>query len=432
MPIKPHIQQVSLIKDSDAMRRGLAPGDLVDRLASRFDTIEKDIAAFLPEDRRFERLRRDAEALSNHFPQPATRPPLFGALLGVKDIFHCDGFETKAGTAVPLELFAGSEAAVVTRLKRAGALVVGKTVTTEFAYFEPGPTRNPHNLGHTPGGSSSGSAAAVAAGLSHCAIGTQTVGSVIRPAAYCGIVGYKPSFGRVDTAGLVSFSHSADHVGFFTQDVADMRLLAAVSMEDWDSTADDTGQLVLGVPDGAYLQQSTALDAFEAQMLRFSDVGYPIKRVKALDDIAVVDAYHQAMIAAELAIQHEDWFEEHRSLYRPRTAELIRFGRTVSTDHLQEAREHRLRFREQLHGVMSEHGIDLWICPAAPDVAPAGIGATGDPKMNMPWTHAGLPAITIPAGKGEFDLPLGLQLLGKFGMDEALLRCARDMERHFR
>ena len=432
MPIKPHIQQVSLIKDSDAMRRGLAPGDLVDRLASRFDTIEKDIAAFLPEDRRFERLRRDAEALSNHYPQLATRPPLFGALLGVKDIFHCDGFETRAGTAVPSELFAGSEAAVVTRLKRAGALVVGKTVTTEFAYFEPGPTRNPHNLGHTPGGSSSGSAAAVAAGLLHCAIGTQTVGSVIRPAAYCGIVGYKPSFGRVATAGLVSFSHSADHVGFFTQDAADMRLLAAVSMEDWDSTADDTGQPVLGVPDGAYLQQSTALDAFEAQMSRLSDAGYPIKRIKALDDFAEVDAYHQAMIAAELAIQHEDWFEEHRSQYRPRTAELIRFGRTVSTDYLQEAREHRLRFREQLHGAMSEHGIDLWICPAAPDVAIAGIGATGDPKMNMPWTHAGLPAITIPAGKGEFDLPLGLQLVGKFGTDEALLRWASDMERHFR
>ena len=138
------------------------------------------------------------------------------------------------------------------------------------------------------------------------------------------------------------------------------------------------------------------------------------------------------MIAAELAIQHEDWFEEHCSLYRPRTAELIRFGRTVSTDYLQEAREHRLRFRERLHGAMSEHGIDLWICPAAPDVAIAGIDATGDPKMNMPWTHAGLPAITIPVGRGEFDLPLGLQLVGKFGTDEALLRWASDMERHFR
>ena len=214
------LQHISLAADANALRRGEAkPSDLIDRLQQRFERVNSAIDAFLPEAIRFERLRRDAAALEARFPDPAGRPPLYGALLGVKDIFHVDGFSTRAGTRVPPEHFAGDEAAVVTQLKRAGALIVGKTVTTEFAYFEPGPTRNPQNPAHSPGGSSSGSAAAIAAGLAHISLGTQTVGSVIRPAAYCGIVGFKPSYDRVPTAGLVTFSPSADHVGFFTVDI---------------------------------------------------------------------------------------------------------------------------------------------------------------------------------------------------------------------
>src|SRR5690606_13419755 len=135
-------------------------------------------------------------------------PPLYGALVGVKDVFHVDGFVTRAGSKLPPELFAGPEAVCVKRLREAGALIAGKTVTTEFAFFEPGPTRNPHNVAHTPGGSSSGSAAAVAAGMCNLALGTQTIGSVIRPAAYCGIIGFKPSLNRIPTEGLVYFSRT--------------------------------------------------------------------------------------------------------------------------------------------------------------------------------------------------------------------------------
>jgi len=153
--------------------------------------------------------------------------------VGIKDIFHVDGFVTRAGTRVPPERFAGPEAASVALLREAGALIAGKTVTTEFAYFEPGPTRNPHNPAHTPGGSSSGSAAAVAAGLCQLALGTQTIGSVIRPAAFCGVVGFKPSFGRIPTSGLVYFSRTIDHVGLFTQDLDGMELAASVLCRDW-------------------------------------------------------------------------------------------------------------------------------------------------------------------------------------------------------
>ncbi len=426
------IQRVSLVDDLDALRRGHSPLALVERLSARFAEVEQNIQAFIPEENRFERLRRDAESLRERYPQPAARPPLFGALLGVKDIFHADGFTTRAGADVPHPLFAGDEAHILTQLKRAGALVVGKTVTTEFAYFEPGPTRNPHNIAHTPGGSSSGSAAAVAAGLAHVALGTQTVGSVIRPAAYCGIVGYKPSFGRVSAAGLVTFSPSADHVGFFCQNVADLQAVAEAVIADWFGDEVNLQNPVFGVPDGVYLQQSTALDAFEAQVRQLEEAGYTIRRISIFDDIESIDSCHQDMIAAELALQHERWFAEHRALYRPRTAALIRYGQTVSRERLKQVREHRSVFRERLHKLMTENEVDLWLCPAAPDVAPKGIGATGDPKMNMPWTHAGLPAIAVPAGKGDMGLPLGLQLVARYGADRALLHWANGIELVFR
>ena len=193
-----------------ALRSGSLDLDAhIDAICDQIDAVEPQVQALLPEEGRRARLHRDADALLARHPQPAQRPPLFGALVGVKDIIHVDGYVTRAGAAVPPELFAGEEAAVVGLLRAAGALILGKTVTTEFAYFEPGPTHNPHNLAHTPGGSSSGSAAAVAAGFCELALGTQTIGSVIRPAAFCGIAGYKPTLGRIPTAGLVYFSRTS-------------------------------------------------------------------------------------------------------------------------------------------------------------------------------------------------------------------------------
>lgn len=426
------IQRVSLVNDLAAMRCGSSPEATVERLSARFAAVDAKIQAFVAEEDRFSRLRLDAKALMERYPQQSARPPLFGALLGIKDIFHAEGFTTRAGTAVPPQLFAGEEARIVTRLNDAGALVVGKTTTTEFAYFEPGPTRNPHNLGHSPGGSSSGSAAAVAAGLAHVALGTQTVGSVIRPAAYCGIVGYKPSFDHVSTAGLVTFSLSADHVGFFCQNVADMLAVAKAVVEDCAEGMSPARLPVLGVPDGAYLRQSTALGAFEAHCRRLEKAGYTLVRVSILDDIESIAACHQDMIAAELAQEHRSWFAEHGELYRPRTAALIRYGGTISRERLEQVRAHRGIFRDRIHDAMTENGVDLWLCPSAPDVAPAGIGATGDPKMNMPWTHAGLPVITVPAGAGGMGLPLGLQLVARFGADRTLLHWAEGIEDVFR
>ncbi|NJN43856.1 MAG: amidase [Anaerolineae bacterium] len=179
----------------------------IDALEKLFTAREPEVLAFVPEEGRFDRLRQDAEALENKFPNRDQRPAIYGTLIGVKDIFHVDGFPTRAGSQLPPDILTGPESDAVSRLKAAGALIVGKTVTTEFAYFAPGPTRNPHNPAHTPGGSSSGSAAGVAVGLCEIALGTQTIGSVNRPAAFCGVVGYKPSYDRIPRAGLFPFPH---------------------------------------------------------------------------------------------------------------------------------------------------------------------------------------------------------------------------------
>lgn len=400
-------------------------------MCERIDAIDPEIQAWLPEPNRFERLLTEARHLEQRYPQPEDRPPLYGALVGVKDIFRVDGFATRAGSQLPAEEFAGAEAACVTRLKNAGALILGKTVTTEFAYFEPGPTRNPHNLNHTPGGSSSGSAAAVAAGMCQLALGTQTIGSVIRPAAFCGILGFKPSFDRVLTDGLIIFSRSADHVGFFTQDMAGMRLTASVLCDGWHAPPDTRAALpVLGIPTGPYLQQATAeaLEVFDAQVARLERQGCVITRVPAFEQIEALNHRHRELTAIEAAREHVRWFDLYEDLYRPKTHDIIVHGNTISEDAYAEYRASQTQLRQYLAELQQTFEIDAWICPAAPGDAPDGLASTGSPIMNLPWTHAGLPAVTIPAGVSQRGLPLGCQLVGAFRQDEQLLEWAGDVQ----
>lgn len=395
----------------------------LDQMEQRMAAVNPQVEALLPEPDRFGRLRREAEALQAQYPTPAQRPPLYGALVGIKDILRVDGFPTHGGSKLPPERLAGAEAVVVGQLRAAGALIAGKTVTTEFAYFEPGPTRNPHNLEHTPGGSSSGSAAAVAAGLCHLALGTQTIGSVIRPAAYCGVVGFKPSFDRIVTEGLLYFSRTVDHIGLFTQDVAGMQLAAAVLCQNWQPGAPPQRLPVLGVPVGPYLAQTepAALAIFQQQVAHLAALGYPVKEIPMFADIGVLNQLHRRLVFAEFAQEHVQLYADFAALYRPRTVEIIKIGRQVDTAELAAARANCLTLRTTIETSMAEEAIDLWICPPAPGSAPVGIHATGNPDLNLPWTHAGLPAVTLPAGRAENGLPLGLQVVATFGADELLL-----------
>ncbi len=398
----------------------------IDDICYRIDELDPLVRAFLPEADRYARLRTEATALRARFPDPTDRPPLYGVPVGVKDVFPVDGFPTQAGSQLPSALFVAPEAACVTMLRAAGALILGKTVTTEFAYFEPGPTRNPHHLNHTPGGSSSGSAAAVAAGFCPLALGTQTIGSTIRPAAFCGIVGFKPTFGRIPRSGLILCSDSLDHVGYFTQDVAGIILVASLLCRDWHPVA-PAALPVLGVPDGPYLAQASteALDAFEGQLALLQEAGYSVRRVAALGDIEAINHRHLRLVFAGMAQVHAAWFAQYASLYRPRTAAAIREGQTVSAEEVARAREGRTLLRSALESLMAQEGIDLWVCPAAPGPAPEGIDATGSPVMSLPWTYAGMPALTLPAERAASGLPLGLQCVAAGTADEYMLAWGR-------
>ncbi len=405
-------------------------GDLptyLDGLCDRIDDVDPDVRALLSETDRRARLMTASGALSERF-DPIDRPPLYGVPIGVKDVFHIDGFPTKAGGEVPPELFGGSEAAVVERFRNAGALVVGKTVSTEFAMSAPGPTRNPHDLEHTPGGSSSGSAAAVAAGLCPLAVGTQTNGSVIRPAAFCGVVGYKPSFGRIPTDGLVTLSPSADHVGLFTQTVEGMELAASVACRDWREI--DPGERpTLGVVDGPYLEQASpeARETLGERVADLESAGYDTRRETAFDDIDAVNRHQKNLTAAEISLELGSWLKDNEESFRPITTDRVREGYDVTAKELLDARDNRFSLRNSLAHRMAGAGIDLWLSPAALGPAPEGIDDTGDPVMNKPWTHAGVPVVTLPAGSID-GLPFGLQIAAPFMTDERLLAWAGEIE----
>lgn len=425
------IEQSRLSDRAAALRMGRSDLlEYVEGVCDRLEALDTQIMAFLPEPERRERLRRQALQLQARFPEPSHRPPLYGVLVGVKDIFRVDGFPTRAGSRLPAEVFAGAEASSVTVLREQGALVLGKTVTTEFAYFEPNETRNPHNLAHTPGGSSSGSAAAVAAGFCPLALGTQTIGSVLRPAAYCGIVGFKPSYGRIATEGVIPISSTLDHVGLFTQDVAGMELAASLLCRDWQPVTDSEALPVLGIPVGAYLQQASpeALVAFESHVALLEGAGYRVERVALLDDIQTITEHNRRIMAAEMWDSHVSYFPPYEALYRPRTAAMIRSGQAVTPEQRQSARVLQAETRAALLGAMAKRGVDLWISPAATGAAPLGLESTGSPAMSLPWTLVGFPAITLPtASRSAEGLPFGLQISAAPMADERLLRWCRGL-----
>ena len=429
------IQDAALSTAAQRLRSGAMSAEAYrTKLLDRIDAQDGEIAAFVPADDRKKRTSRSCTQLTETYTTRADRPSLFGIPVGVKDIFHVNGMETRAGSGVPPAVLAGPQAASVTAAENAGAYVLGKTVTAEFAYFEPGPTRNPHQLEHTPGGSSSGSAAAVAAGMVPLALGTQTIGSVNRPAAFCGVVGVKPSFDRISTAGVIPAAPSVDHVGYFTQDVVGAQIAGSVLCTDWrpESTPSEI-QPKVGVPTGPYVEQADdiAIAAFDQQIDQLKANGYTVREIPIFEEIETINNRHKELVAAEMALVHEPWYREYGDRYAPETAELIEEGRSVSTDALAVDRASRSDVRAQIHSRMDDTGVDVLVSPPAPGPAPRGIETTGDPIMNLPWTHAGVPAVTLPIEKTADGLPIGIQCTARFGDDEWLLHWCRSIEATF-
>ncbi|HEY7325471.1 MAG TPA: amidase [Streptosporangiaceae bacterium] len=409
------------------MQQAESDGDLAAAAAAtaaRIAAGDTQIRAFLPEPGRAGRLTAEARETARRWPAGADRPLLFGVATGVKDVIRVDGLPTAAGSRLPPAALAGPEAGAVRRLRECGALIAGKTVTAEFAMVAPGPTRNPRNLRHTPGGSSSGSAAAVAAGLVPLALGTQTIASVIRPAAYCGIAGFRPTHGRIPADSVLPYAPTLDVVGCLAADVALLASAAAALCDNWQAPKQNR-MPSLGIPVGRYLERASkdALIAFGAQARSLAAAGYQVREIPVLDDMAVVERLIFVLTRFEAAVAHAGLFARYGELYQAATADIVRAGQAIGSDEHTAALAGRADIASRLADAAGDAGIDLWITPAATGPAPASLATTGDPVMSMPWSLAGLPAVSIPAGRVG-GLPVGLQCVGAAGADEHVLSWA--------
>src|SRR6202521_1134665 len=364
--------------------------------------------------------------------------PLFGIPVGVKDIIATRGIPTRMGSRIFANNVPTQSAWVVRRLEALGGLVMGKTVTTEFASRQPGKTRNPWNTAHTPGGSSSGSAAAVAAGFVPIAIGTQTLGSVIRPAAYCGVVGYKPSYGAISRTGILPFSATLDTVGVFARSVADAAWFGACLMgpdpRD-EATLTKGPEKILRVPleplaaaprlavvrTQKWPLASDAQKAnFEDSVARLRDAGATVREVNLprLFD----DAWETVMVilSREAVKSFASIESRHRIRLSPHLIELLDRGHRVTPEQYARARNKRDEYRKWLDNVF-ERSDAIATVPATGE-APEGLANTGDASFCSLWTQAGMPAVTIPSGFGPRSLPLGFQLVGRYREDEHALK----------
>jgi amidase len=366
--------------------------------------------------------------------------PLFGIPVGVKDIINTRGIPTRMGSRIFANHVPQQSAWVVRRLEALGGLVMGKTVTTEFAFRTPGKTRNPWNPDHTPGGSSSGSAAAVAAGFVPVAIGTQTLGSVIRPAAFCGVVGYKPSFGAISRNGIHPFSATLDTVGVFARSVADAAWFAACLMgqDARDEATFTSGPVHLlrvpleplaNGPKIAVVRTQKFGTASEAQRAHFEecvakltqagantkDVDLPKFFDDAWDNVMVIAA--RDMTKSLAAIE-----SRHRIRLSPPLMQLLDQGHRITPEQFQRACDKRDNYRRWLENLFERY--DAIVTLPAPGEAPRGLASTGDATFNSLWTQTGLPAITVPTGRGPRGLPLGTQVVGRYRHDERALQVA--------
>jgi aspartyl-tRNA(Asn)/glutamyl-tRNA(Gln) amidotransferase subunit A len=419
-------------------QRELSPVTLVESLLRHIDRLEPEIQAWVTLDR--SAALDTARQLEREAQQGSTRGPLHGVPIGVKDIYYTAGLKTTCGSRILADFVPTYDATPVARLKQAGAIILGKTVTTEFATMDPGPTRNPWRLDHTPGGSSSGSAAAVAARMVPAALGSQTYGSIQRPAAYCGVYGLKPSFGRVSRHGVYPLSWSFDHVGPLTRTVTDCALLLQVlaGYDPHDQSCSrapvpDYLQAVqradhpprLGLVRQFYLERADSeLRAHvEAQAERLARAGASVQEVKLPDSFRTHLAAHRVISGVETAAVHAELFRAHADLYRPRLRAALEIGALIpGTSYLQAQRIRRL-IRHDLIQLLRQ--VEFLLMPAAPGPAPQGLGTTGDPSFNAMASLTGLPAITIPSGLNAAGMPLAIQLLGPAMADDRLLAAAR-------
>ncbi|MSS71727.1 MAG: amidase [Candidatus Latescibacteria bacterium] len=416
----------------------LSPVERVRSCLDRMDAVDDRIRAWVVVDR--EGALSAAKEAEAEIRAGRWRGPLHGIPLGIKDIVDVRGLPTRAGARLLADAPpADQDATVVSRLREAGGVILGKTVTTEFACFDPSDTRNPWNLAHTPGGSSSGSAAAVASGMCLGAIGSQTGGSISRPAAYCGVVGCKPTHGRVSAHGFVPVSFSLDHPGPFARSVADaallLRAMAGYDPRDPVSAPEPVADYVaacapgegaprIGMVGGLFLDRADedVRRGLEKARQAFETCGATVTGARMPEAFGEVHRMHRILMCADLAAYHQAQFQDRKADYRPGIRGLIEEGLALSAVDGAGARWRQIRFKGAIQETL--RGVDVLLTPAAPTPAPQDLTTTGDPVFNSPWSYAGLPTIVLPVALARNGLPVAVQLVGRAFREADLFRVA--------
>lgn len=405
----------------------LRPVDLVQSYLDRIREVEVAVQAW--REVAGEMALAAAERLGAEARQGRIRGPLHGIPVGVKDIIDVAGLPTRGNSRARADIApASADAEIVARLRLAGAIVLGKTHTTEFAYFDPSPARNPHNIEHTPGGSSSGSAAAVASGAVPLALGTQTFASVNRPAAYCGIAAFKPSTQSLSTFGVLPLSPTFDTVGCFGSTVEDaVALFDALCPDFARVTSPDGGSAELGevvILDDPVLADASAdvLAARDVAADRLAEAGVPVRRAASPVSFAELFDHHLSAMEYEIGRIHGPLLSAAGELVGTKLAEAIRRGAVISDEAYRQSRLALAAARVRFWSAMA--GTAAILFPATPATAPRGIAWTGDPKYIAPWTALGGPVVTMPAGVAADGLPIGVLLCGRPGQDVSFTRTA--------
>ena len=365
--------------------------------------------------------------------------PLHGVPIGIKDIFDTADMPTENGSVICAGRTPSRDSAVVARLRAAGAIIMGKTVTTEFAYFAPGKTRNPHDPEHTPGGSSSGSAAAVAANMVPLAIGSQTNGSTIRPAAYCGVIGFKPTHGLISRHHVLALSRTLDHVGLFANSVDDIALLAEqiVGHDENDPDTRPRARVPFAniaaeepplAPMFAFVKTPRWESADEDTKEGFAEIieqlGSQVEEVELFPSAGEAWEWHQTIMAAEMAHNLDrEWTNGRDRLSDQLRAQIARGREMRAADYLRALS--RIAPVHASFVELFEQRYDAIVTPAATSGAPKGLSSTGDPSFCTLWTLCGMPAISLPLLQSAKGLPIGVQLVGPRHGDARLLRTAR-------
>lgn len=418
-----------------AIRQGkITPVDLLEQCLARINQLEERVRAWVLVD--MERARADAVRLTDEFKRGIDRGPLHGIPIGIKDLFDVFDWPTAAGSKRWANSIARQDCPAVARLREAGAVLMGKTVTVAYAAFDPPVTKNPWNVDRTPGGSSSGSAAAVTCGMCLGALGSQTGGSITRPASYCGVYGLKPTFGRISLQGVVPFAPSLDHAGPIAGSVRDLAMMLQPMAWTGDGPPpDDYGareepaRKRLGLPGGLFNQgaEPVMADAFRRLTQQLRAKGWHIEECALPPGVAEIPIHHRRLMASEAAAFHGERLRRYPDDYPPRMTELLEEGLAVTSSDLLATQAHCEALRDELDEHFPDE-IEAYLTPATLG-PPPDTSTTGSNLYQAPWSYIGLPTVSLPFAWTADGMPLCVQVAGNYWCEDDLIAVACELEK---